>query len=98
MGVYLFLNGGNVGRWLYSAGIPLRLVYAVVQVSYKWAVLPSVITYVIIAYFLFRPDANAFFAAGGANAALQPRTTARRMFSTALYCLAGAMIVMARRL
>jgi hypothetical protein len=57
-------------------------------------ILPGLLMFAVVIYFLFRRDANIFFAAGGANAALQPRPTARRVLSTICYCVAGFFLTM----
>jgi hypothetical protein len=86
---YLLLGGKSSGRWLYAIVEPLRFVYALIQGSTTMMILPGLLMFAVIIYFLFRKDANIFFAAGSANAALQPKPTARRVLSTVCYCVAG---------
>ena len=56
------LKGRNWGRWLYVAGSAVGLLVGVVTSPVKAALIPGVVIFAVVTFFLFRPKANRYFA------------------------------------
>lgn len=61
------LNGENWGRWLYVIWSGIGLVVALATSPMKLLLIPGALIYFLVAFFLFRPNASAYFAGAGAN-------------------------------
>lgn len=55
------LKGQNWGRWLYLLWAALGLIVGLLTSPMKLMILPGMLVVLTIAFFLFRPKANAFF-------------------------------------
>lgn len=86
---YFLLRGRNWARYLYVIWMILGAFYSLVISQFKFMLIPGMAFVVLISYLLFRPPANAFFAAGGANVGTQSRPSTRRVISIVCYVLAG---------
>ncbi|HEY4231926.1 MAG TPA: hypothetical protein VGM76_00740, partial [Lacipirellulaceae bacterium] len=77
---YYLLSGKNWSRILCVAWQSLELFYGfTVWGVIRWSVIPALLMYGVIAYFLFRPRANAFFAEGGVGLDEESRPSMRRL-------------------
>jgi len=85
---YFILCGKNWARLLYVIWSAFGLANGFFSTQMKIAMSPSIVIFFLIAFFLFRPDANAFFAGGGA---IDPRSvpSTRRIIGVVFYVLAG---------
>lgn len=55
------LKGQNWGRWLYFLWSALGLTVGLLTSPMKFMILPGLLVFLVIAFFLFRPKANAYF-------------------------------------
>lgn len=85
---YFMLKGRNWARWLCVTWSVFGLVFSLVASPYRWALVPGIFYIATIAYFLFRPEANRFFAASGVGY-LPIIITPRRVLSTCCYLMSG---------
>jgi hypothetical protein len=86
---YAMLGGKNWARVLYVAWNALGICIAFFTVPAKLFLLPGIAIFAVIVFFLYRPAANAFFAAGGANIEPQSAPSTARIASLVFYILAG---------
>lgn len=86
---YAMLGGKNWARVLYVAWNLLGICIAFFTVPAKLFLLPGITLFAVIVFFLYRPAANAFFAADGASIAPQDPPSTARVASIVLYILAG---------
>jgi len=56
------LKGRNWGRWLYGVGTVLGFLIGIITSPVKSAMIPGFVVFVVVAFFLFRPRANKYFA------------------------------------
>jgi hypothetical protein len=56
------LKGQNWGRWLYVVGTVLGFLIGIITSPLKSAMIPGFVVFVVVAFFLFRPKANRYFA------------------------------------
>jgi len=61
------LKGQNWGRMLYVVWGAIGFVITFVTSPMRAAMLPGLVVFAVIVYFLFRPAANAFFAGSGSG-------------------------------
>ena len=64
---YFLLQGKNSARYLYVTWTTIHSLFSLVTLPFKLVIVPGAAIFLLITYFLFRPQANAFFAGGGAN-------------------------------
>jgi hypothetical protein len=55
------LKGQNWGRWLYVIGTVLGFLIGIMTSPLKEAMIPGFIVFVVVTFFLFRPNANKYF-------------------------------------
>src|SRR5215470_3128041 len=55
------LNGQNWGRWLYVVGTALGFLIGIMTSPLKEAMIPGFVVFVVVTFFLFRPNANKYF-------------------------------------
>ncbi len=55
------LNGANWARYLYVISLLVGSVIGIVTSSMKAAMIPGFVVFLVMAFFLFRPKASAFF-------------------------------------
>jgi len=63
-GIFL-LRGANWSRWMYVVWTGLGMVIGLVTSPVKLMIVPGLLIYGVIAFFLFRPAANAYFTGAG---------------------------------
>jgi hypothetical protein len=56
------LKGQNWGRWLYVVGTVLGFLIGIITSPVKSAMIPGFVVFVVVAFILFRPKANKYFA------------------------------------
>ena len=56
------LKGQNWGRWLYVVGTALGFLIGIITSPLKSAMIPGFVVFVVVAFFLFSPKANKYFA------------------------------------
>lgn len=86
---YFMLKGKNWARWLCVGWGVVGLLFSVTTSPMTWMLVPGTIYLIIVAYFLFRPDANQFFATGGVGADIQVMTSWRSFLSVCFYLMSG---------
>jgi hypothetical protein len=59
------LKQRNWGRWLYVVGTVVGFLIGVTTSPVKEAMIPGLVIFVVVTFFLFRPKANAYFSDGG---------------------------------
>ena len=64
-GAIAMLNGRNWGRWLYAIWMILSIIFGLVTSPLKLMIIPGILIFGVIAFFLFRPAANQYFSATG---------------------------------
>ena len=57
----VMLKGKNLGRFLYVGWSVVSLLIALVTSPAKAAMIPGIVIFLVITFFLFRPKANAYF-------------------------------------
>jgi len=55
------LKGQNWGRWLYVVGTAAGFLIGVITSPLKQAMIPGFVVFVVLTFFLFRPQANRYF-------------------------------------
>jgi hypothetical protein len=55
------LKGQNWGRWLYVIGTALGFLIGIMTSPVKEAMIPGFVVFVVVTFFLFRPNANKYF-------------------------------------
>jgi len=55
------LKGQNWGRWLYVVGTAAGALIGVMTSPLKEAMIPGFVFFVVVTFFLFRPNANKYF-------------------------------------
>jgi len=55
------LKGQNWGRWLYVIGTALGFLIGIMTSPLKEAMIPGFVVFVVVTFFLFRPNANKYF-------------------------------------
>jgi hypothetical protein len=89
VGGYFILKGKNWARWLIVGWPALVLFFNLVTSPMRWMLIPGAFYIAALAYFLFRRDANEFFASGGANVEAQGAPSWRTIISICCYLLSG---------
>lgn len=92
---YAMLGGKNWARVLYIAWTLLGMCVALFTAPEKLLLLPGVAIFSVIIFFLYRPTANAFFAADGSHIRTADPPTGSRIASAVFYILAGFFFVCA---
>jgi hypothetical protein len=90
---YFLLRGQNWARHLYVAWTLVQLGYAWLVMPYRLVIVPGAIVFLLIAYLLFRPRANAFFAGGALVDVVAGEISPRRAFGIGSYVVAGSFLV-----
>ena len=57
-----FLRGMSSARYLYVIGTLIGLIIGVVTSPVKITLIPATLMFIVVAFFLFRPNANQYFA------------------------------------
>jgi hypothetical protein len=55
------LKGQNWGRWLYVVGTAVGFLIGIATSPLKEAMIPGFVVFVVVTFFLFRPNANKYF-------------------------------------
>jgi hypothetical protein len=86
---FYVLRGKNWARYLYVAWSLIGILIGLATAPMKLLVLPSLVTFLVIVFFLFQREANLFFASEGK--ALDPRSVPsnRRIAAVFFYVFAG---------
>jgi hypothetical protein len=58
---FAMLKGHNWARLLYVAGHAIGIVFGLVTSPVRAAMIPGILFFIVIAFFLFRPKANEYF-------------------------------------
>lgn len=86
---YAILGGKNWARILYVAWTALGMCVGLFTVPDKLMLVPGIVIFAVITYFLYRRDANAFFTADASNLSPVAPPTGSRVASVIFYVLAG---------
>lgn len=92
---YFLLKGKNWARLVQIGWTAILFSYGFFAAPYKWPLLIGVVIEALIIYFLFRPQANAFFASDGVGEPIQNQMSKRRIASICSYIAAGIFLVSA---
>lgn len=57
----VMLKGWNWGRLLYVGWSAISFMIGVITSPVKWALIPGLVIFLVLAFFLFRPKANEYF-------------------------------------
>ena len=90
---YFLLRGQNWARHLYVAWTIVQFGYAWLAAPFRLVIVPGVLFFLLVAFFLFRPRANAFFAGSELVDVVAGEITPRRVVGIGSYVLAGVFLV-----
>lgn len=57
----VMLKGWNWGRLLYIGWSAVSFMIGIITSPVKWALIPGLVIFLVLAFFLFRPKANEYF-------------------------------------
>jgi hypothetical protein len=89
---YFLLQGKNWSRYLIVAWDVIQLSYGFIASPFKLVMILGACFLLLETYFLFRPRAQEFFAAVGANAEISNRMSWRQIASICCYIAAGSWL------
>jgi hypothetical protein len=90
---YFLLRGQNWARHLYVAWTFVQIGYAWLTVPIRLLIVPGVLFCLLVAFFLFRPRANAFFAGEENVDLVTGEISPRRALGIGFYSLAGMSLM-----
>jgi hypothetical protein len=89
---YFLLRGQNWARHLYIAWTIVQFGYAWLAAPFRLVIVPGVLFFLLVAFFLFRPRANAFFAGSELVDVVAGEIAPRRVVGIGGYVLAGVFL------
>lgn len=89
---YFLLRGQNWARHLYVAWTIVQFGYAWLAAPFRLVIVPGLLFFLLVVFFLFRPRANAFFAGSGLVDVVASEITPRRVVGIGSYVLAGVFL------